>query len=134
MDFNVEFVPVTKFQPRHPGTRLPMERNGKPSFLLLYGKDSPAFKKTYAAQRRRYLDEMAKTRGTYVQSDEAREADAMELLVACTAGWENAAYKGTEEFSADLVKTMYAEQAWLKEDVDQYIGDRANFLAPSKTS
>jgi hypothetical protein len=132
-DFNVEFVAVAKFQPKHPGTRLPMERNGQPTYLLLHGKDSPAFRKIVRAQRKRHVEELSKSRD-YIPTDEQAEAEVLEVLVACTAGWENGAYKGVEEFSPELVKTMYTEQVWLREDVDRYIGDRANFLAPSKGS
>lgn len=51
----------------------------------------------------------------------------IELLTACTASW-NLTWNGKQpECTPENVRKLYAEQPWIREQVDVFVGDRANF-------
>jgi hypothetical protein len=57
------------------------------------------------------------------------EANGLELLAKCTKSWIGVVIDSKEiEFSYDNVLMIYERFPWIKEQVDQAIGDRANFI------
>lgn len=120
-----------------------------PLFVTVLGRDSDAFRRVQADQQRRRLAKM--TKGNVVRvgsvSAEELEADAIDLLAACTVGWrEELAPEGSAvpEGSRHEKKTLtvrgeeltctranaarlYADFPWIREQVDAAVGDRANF-------
>jgi hypothetical protein len=116
-------------------------------FITVYGSDSEKFKSIQRRQTNRRLELAARNRGKKKAAitAEAIEAEGMELLVACTACWKSevkdadgkvTGYRPQVELDDDEwldctpqnVQRLYEELPWLKEQIDQEIGDRSNFL------
>ena len=101
-------------------------RTGEPLGIIIsvVGADSP----TYRSELHKLANKRAK-RGRGVLNSESIEADNIELLVACTRGWSGLDYKGAAlAFSPANARMVYKDFVWLREQVDAFIGDRANFL------
>ena len=92
--------------------------------ITLIGTDSKAFR------------DLAKQRATAAlkrtkEEQESFDVDAssVELLAKCTLAWSGIEEGGKSvEFSQENAVKMYSKYHWLKEQVDRFIGDRANFL------
>jgi hypothetical protein len=110
-------------------------------YITVLGKDSDAFRRLSAEQNRRRLTKM--TKGGVVRfgtlSAEELDADAVDLLAACTVRWREdegvAAPKDTLTINGDEVPctranavSVYTRFPWIREQVDTAIGDRANFI------
>jgi len=99
--------------------------------ITVLGKDSDTFKKISTAQARKRMNKIAKG-GTFKASaisPEEVEEDNIELLAACTKGWVGMKEGGKEiTFSKEAAIDLYTRHAWMREQVDAAIGDRANFL------
>lgn len=126
----------------HPATWLPLGIR----FTVL-GTDSAAYKGVVRRQQERNLEMAKKQRGRLQLTAEMQEADALEILVTCTTGWErdvaddqgkvtgvDSTIESNEgeflEFTPENVRRIYADPgyAWLREQIDREIGDRRNFL------
>jgi len=109
----------------------------KPVRLLLLGKDSKAYIESEQATRTRSVENIKKRVKYSAPEDDAL---TVETLARCTAGWENIPQgwlDGTNdetpaEFSQENAKKLYSNPgvAWVKEQADEFIGTRANFLKP----
>jgi hypothetical protein len=57
------------------------------------------------------------------------ERDGIELTVACTTGWKNMVIDEQEiPFSVENARKVYTQYTWIREQVDGFVNDRANFL------
>lgn len=115
----------------HPKTNLPLGIT-----IVVCGSDSETFKKMQRKQLNRRMERSARNRGRQLQlTAEELEAESLDLLVACTKSWNE---KGRPELefnpgellpcTPENVRRLYEELPWLKEQIDQEIGDRSNFL------
>lgn len=121
--------------------RHPVTREGLGVFITVAGQDSTAFRdharrKANEALRRQFE---AKRRGKDADAPtmEQIEADAIELLVAVTLGWRTEAGGKSEpvivwagdrlECTPDNARRLYRER-FIREQVDEAVGDLANFL------
>lgn len=117
----------------HPVSRQPLrDASGVEAFIELYSGDSEVARKHHRAVQRRRL--AMKGRGKI--SPEELEAEQVEFLCALTTGWHLLALDGSAMevgFSAENARDLYAEPAlsWLREQVDEFIGDRGNFSKAS---
>lgn len=106
-----------KMQVRHPvtGADLPVE-------IYLYGIDS----EQYHRSQRAVIDAKLARKGR----DAARDLeDGLGLLADCTAGWKGVVLNGEElEHSRENAIELYRQLKWLREQVDQFIGDRSRFI------
>ena len=112
----------------HPVTKAPLN-----TFISLVGKDSAVFRDHVrrTANDRLRKQAMGQRRGKEVEvpTIEKIEADAIELLAACTTGWRNLEYKGVAlQFSAVNAKVIYTDLSWIRDQVDEAIGDIENFM------
>ena len=116
----------------HPGTNLPVG-----VAITVLGTDSAAFRAITRKQRNRRLESMNRSKGKVTQTDEEQEAEALDILAACTKSWRTGENNEIEvtpgEFLActpENAKRLYADVgfSWLREQVDREIGDRTNFL------
>ena len=100
--------------------------------ITVVGMDSEVYRKTSHHQRSRRLKSIRPNGKSSGINMEELEADGIELLAACTTGWKNMSYRGSElPFSKENAVMVYKEQAWVREQVDEAIGDRANFSGES---
>lgn len=95
--------------------------------ITLAGPDSDVFRKA----KRRNTDKRLKAvqKGREKLSSAELEQEATEILAACTLDWS-----GIQEGKKDLECTpenasdLYTRYPWIREQVDEFIGDRANFI------
>lgn len=119
-------------QLRHPANdELMATSSGKPIGLLLFGRDSAAWKKHQRGITQRLLG-----RRTMKQSAEEIEENALSQTVALTAGWPVPFQVNGERltYSPANARKLYQTFPWVKEQADEFIGDRANFLTVSQSS
>jgi len=94
--------------------------------IKLLGVDSDAYNK----QSRKNQDRRLKKRKFKVTSDEL-ENENIELLVMITKEWESMIENGQPvEFNVSNVRRIYGDKkySWIREQVDEFAGDRNNFL------
>lgn len=110
---------------RNPATDEPLAtEEGASISITLAGYDSKAARKMRHAMANR---RMQRTGGK--MTAESLEADGIELLCALTLGWQNIVVDGEPlEFSADNAAKLYKRFPWIREQVDAFVGDRANFM------
>jgi hypothetical protein len=112
----------------HPITKAPLGQ-----FISVVGKDSPQFKEhtRRIANERLRKNALLQRRGKdgEIPTVEQIEGEAIELLVCCTTGFRNVNYGGPFEFSEANVRKLYTEQAWVRGQVDEAIGDLENFMS-----
>ena len=99
--------------------------NDNPVGIYLNGRDSDAYRK---AQREVTNRRLSKRGGGSITAERI-EAEATEVLVKCTVSWQHIVVDGKElECTPSNVKKIYDRFPWIKEQVDTFIADRANFL------
>ena len=114
---------------RHPITNAPTG-----AWLQLLGTDSDTYRAAQRAVQRDRLKQIARTRRVAV-SPEEMESEALQLLVVATIGMGGVVVKGQLlTYSADTVRDLYKRHHWIREQADEFINDRANFLPTSATS
>jgi hypothetical protein len=96
--------------------------DGKPISLRLVGSDSGEYR---AALTRINAKAKPGRKNTLAQA----EARAVELLAACVKGWTGIIWNDEPlKFTAENVQMVLTERGWVKEQVDNFVHDRANFL------
>lgn len=113
----------------HPNTRQPLRsKDGEEGFIEIYSADSEAARRHNRTIQRRRLAMRGRGRIT----PEELEAEATELLASLTTGWRLVSLSGDEitvPFTIDAARELYAAPslAWIREQVDEFAADRANF-------
>ncbi len=115
-----------KLHLRHPVEDTPLTKDdGSPITITLVGSDSATFKRAMQVQADRRL----KSNNRRAISMQSIEDDAVDLLSAATVGWDGIVVDGKElPFSNENAKTLYERFPWIREQVNSFIGERANFL------
>lgn len=103
----------------HPITGAPLSAR-----IKLAGIDS----KIYQKQVRKNQDKRLKRFRFKTSSDEL-ENERLTLLVAITLEWEDVAEGGSMlERTSENIRHLYTEYPWIREQADEFAGDRANFI------
>lgn len=101
--------------------------DGEPlgTHFKILGSDSEVYNK----QLRKNKDKMMKQGMKNIKSENL-EVEEIELLVACTVDWDNIVDNGEKlECTKENVRYVYKTYPWIKDQVDEFIGDRSNFLS-----
>lgn len=120
----------------HPVTRQPLrDAKGAEAWIDLHSSDSKVARDHNREVQRRRLN----MRGRGRISPEEIEAEAADLLAALTTGWRLLTLEGGTldvPFSTENARELYASPAlaWIREQVDEFASDRANFPQPSSPS
>jgi len=94
--------------------------------VRLVGKDSKEYRKAQRAITERRLK--SRSRANRFDAD-GIEQEATDLLVACTVGWEGFAEDGKDlEFNKANIRKVYTNYPWIREQVDEFVDDRGNFM------
>lgn len=122
---------TTTLQLRHPvtGDLLFADNDEKkPVEVELFGTSSKEYRNAVTAMQNRQLKRQAKKEKASV---EVMRHEGIELLVACSAGSKNLSIGGKPVKTADDFRELYSDRklSWLKDQVDEALGDVANFLA-----
>lgn len=116
---------------RHPKTNVALGIT-----ITVCGTDSETYKRIQRKQMNRRLEQSQRSRNNkVVMTAEEIEAEAMDVLIGCTKAWATGS-RPEIEFAKDEwlpctpenVRRMYEDLPWMKEQVDQEIADRSNFL------
>lgn len=121
-----------------PVTELPIlgkdeDGNEQPVRIKLLGMDAPTIK----AKEREFMNRRLMKNKVRVGSAEQLEGEAIEMLVACTQSWEGFTRSGAVwPCTPANARELYSKPEWafIREQVNRFIGERANFLQPSKMS
>ena len=97
--------------------------------IRLLGTDSAAYRNYARDMQRKRMEKLAKSRNRKPDFSVSEQEEA-EMLAICTVGWAGLEEDGEElKFSHDAAVKLYMDYPWIKEQVDSFVGDRANFLA-----
>lgn len=132
-DITKDAVPV---QLKHPVTQELLfdgdPKDNKKCCVLLYGKDSAAFKERQRMLSDKALESTLKNRGRPKLSAAELEEDNIITLVACIAGFTNMEVDGKPMGStAAEVRSVLERFPWIAEQADENITDRSNFIKSS---
>ena len=95
--------------------------------IKVLGMDS----KVYLDQTRKVQDRNLKKgfRGMKTLKSETLDNNKIDLICACTVAWENVKYNGEDLIcDAENKRWLYKTYRWIFDQVDEFIGDRGNFL------
>lgn len=127
------------FQLRHPTTNSPLfaqtddgkDDPSKPITINIIGKDSDVFRSRLRAITNRRLNAGKKLKITA----EEIEQEGVDTIAACITGWQNVMLdKAPFPYSASNAAQLLRRLPWLQEQLDEAIGDRANFMKKSQTT
>ena len=110
----------------HPVTEVSFD---PPIHITVVGMDSDRYQKIQReATNKRLKKAQHRGRVRLQVTAEELEQESIELLAKCILGWENIEWEGEPlKFSLDNAKKLVSVQ-WIREQLDAFIGDRANFL------
>ncbi|HBG07665.1 MAG: hypothetical protein A2075_09075 [Geobacteraceae bacterium GWC2_58_44] len=125
----------------------PRTNNPLPERITVYGSDSKVCREIQRSQTNHRIEQQAKQKNKKrpITSAEKIEAEGLDLLVGCTKSWRTVILddQGKESGSRpqielaegewldctpENVRRVYDDFPWIKEQVDEEIGDRTNFL------
>lgn len=118
---NGAFMQIT-----HPVTNVPMcEKDGTKVGINLLGLDSDKFRQIKHKATNRTLNK----KRNQVRTAEQIEEDSVRNIAALATGWQGIDNKGKpREFSIDEVVALLTEEPWIREQCEEFVSDRANFL------
>lgn len=95
--------------------------------IVLASPDSEVYRKVSKAIRTRSMQFAMKNRGA--ASADRIEQDALDLLVGVTVSWENMIENGVDiPCTKENVRRVYDTYLFIREQVDDFIGNRRNFF------
>lgn len=109
----------------HPETEEPIDG----MTIILLGHDSAVYRKLQLAKQQSILNRMSKGKKAAELDAERLNADLIDELTKLTVGWSGFTLDG-EELTAtpENVKTVYSEWAWIKDQAQEFVSNRANFF------
>lgn len=125
---NFDLTGSEELELRHPGTGLPLENDeGEAMTITLVGIDSSEWRQAQRKLTNRRLSLARKGQQSALDAD-ALEEEGIDTLVACTKGWAGIQLDGEPlPFSAENARKLYTRFVWIREQVDRFVGNRANF-------
>lgn len=101
------------------------DKDGENIGIYLLGKDS----KVYKDAQRKITNRRLNSKSSSTITAERMESEAIEVLAKCSVSWTGIVYDG-EELECDFAsaKKLYMNASWVKEQVDEFIAERANYL------
>lgn len=119
---------VTTIQLVHPATDALLfadEDKTQPVQIIVYGTSSKQYRDKVLAMNNARLK-----RGKQKPTAEGIESDAIELLVACSKEAINLELDGGPINTPEAFRKLYSNPSydWLREQIDNSIGEAANFL------
>jgi hypothetical protein len=97
--------------------------------VTLLGQDSKIYRKLQLGKQQAALNRMAKGKKALDLDAEKLSEDSIDDLVKLTTAWSGFELDGKKlDCNPDNVRKVYAEWAWIKEQVQEFVGNRANFF------
>jgi hypothetical protein len=111
-----------------------LDRDGKEVQITLLGPDSAKYRALTRENVRKRLERRAQGAVplTVEEVDEV-ENDSIEILAVCTASWSGVNTPQGEpiDCTVDNARKLYLNYPVIREQVDAFIGNRANFIQAS---
>lgn len=96
--------------------------------IRIASPDSEKYRKLAQAMRTKIQAMMQRNKGK-MPPTEVIEEESQKVLIGAVLGWEGATWGGQPfECTPDNVKQLFDALPWIKEQVDEYLGNRANFF------
>lgn len=111
----------------HPSTGVELvdEEDGTPVLIELHSSDSDVVRGAV----RRFGNKKLNEKKGRKQSMEELEDSSAKILAAATAGWSGMRFGSDElEFTKENAESVYKDFPWIREQVEEFINDRSNFL------
>ncbi|MBF0375535.1 MAG: hypothetical protein HQL38_18530 [Alphaproteobacteria bacterium] len=110
----------------HPATRQPLlDSEGQAVAITLAGQDSEAWRKAQRIVSNRRLA----ARGKAKLTAEELEVEALEMLARCTLAWTGVVIDGKAlDCTPANARHLYERLPWVREQADDFVADRANYL------
>jgi hypothetical protein len=107
----------------HPATLDVQYYEGEPVSIKLLGQDSNAFRQFVQRRARNAMNKRQKL------DIDKLSSDAAELYATLTIGWHGIT-EGNQpvECTFDNAKRIYEKHGWLRQQIDEFVSDRANFF------
>lgn len=102
---------------------------GEPTDIVItvMSMDSDDYKKVQLKLQNEQIKFARKNRGK--TTAERIQQEALELLVAITVNWKGVEKAGENwPFSHENARELYTKLPFIKEQVDEFVGDRRNFI------
>lgn len=115
------FPQVAKLELIHPGT------GATGVFLHVVGQDTKVFRD----KAREIARSISKTKGQTADPVEM-EREGIELVAACIVGWSDEEAFGVYSPARALELMQMDELGWVREQVEAFVKERANFFRPAK--
>jgi hypothetical protein len=107
------------------------EKTNQPVTITLLGVDSKKYQDLTHTVANRRIVRRSKSRKALTTSEEV-DSDQLQLLVEMTIGWSGIVVGGNAlEFSKPNARMLYTEYPWIREQAEDFIQDRANYLGES---
>ena len=113
----------------HPISNAPItDEEGKKVIIILHGPDSKAQKDIIRKNKNEALSKAYKKKKMNMTAEQI-ESRGLELTIAATADWKHLAFEGEEpKCNPKNAREIYNKLPWLREQVEEFIRDRSNFL------
>jgi len=113
----------------HPSTGLPLEnKDGEEMALLVIGTDHDDYQKLNNELLNKRLKKSAQSRKVSITAEEVN-AESLQRTVACIVGFKNLQVDGEPlEFSKKNAEALLKEYPAIREQVEEFVAERANFL------
>ena len=97
--------------------------------ITLLGQDSKVYRKMQMAKQQAALNRISKGKKAVDFDAEKLAEDSIDDLVKLTVEWSGFMLDGKElDCTPDNIRNVYSEWAWIKEQVQEFVADRANFF------
>lgn len=105
------------------------EEGNSPVVITVLGIDSKVFSEK---KRESTIAKTAKMRRGKSFDLIPTDEETCDILASCTLGWSGIK-KGGEyvEFSLDAAYQLYIDYPWIRDQVNEFVGDRSNFFTRS---
>ncbi len=103
--------------------------------ITLLGQDSKVYRKIQLAKQQTALNRISKGKKAVDFDAEKLAEDSIDDLVKLTVSWTGFTLDGDKlECTPDNVRKVYSEWVWIKEQVAEFVAERANFFRPNATT
>jgi hypothetical protein len=97
--------------------------------ITLLGHDSAVYRKMQITKQQAILNRMVKGKKAADLDAERLNDDLIEELTKLTIGWSGFKLDGKElKPTPDNIKNVYTEWAWIKDQAQEFVSNRANFF------
>ena len=97
--------------------------------VTLLGQYSKVYRKLQMSKQQAALNRISKGKKAVDFDAEKLAEDSIDDLVKLTTAWSGFTLDGKDlECTPENVRTVYADWSWIKEQVQEFVGNRANFF------